>query len=127
MHPQTLVLGIFLLTTDIDTVAIVGIGIRVLDAAVLGPPHDAMWRPRAKILQPLGRVREDPVKAGRRKHLLRVCYLESLDRRASSSEERRYGDQQARTAKDISAHADQVSAPRAGTTASRPPFSARPP
>lgn len=76
--------------------AIVGIGIRVLDVAVLGPADDPVRRPRPKILLPLGRIRGDHVKARRRKRPRRFCCLESLERRASGADERRYGEQQAR-------------------------------
>src|SRR5262245_18278942 len=93
LHPATLVLGILLAASDIDTVAIVGICVQVHDVAVLGSAHDPIRRYRPKILLRLRRIRQTHVKPRRHQHPLRISYLESLDRRACHTEEHRYGDE----------------------------------
>src|SRR5262245_62976892 len=56
LHPATLVLGILLAASDIDTVAIVGICVQVHDVAVLGSAHDPIRRYRPKILLRLSSI-----------------------------------------------------------------------
>jgi hypothetical protein len=56
LHHATLVLGILVVATDIDTVAIVGICVQVHDVAVLGSAHDPIRWYRPKIFLRLRRT-----------------------------------------------------------------------
>src|SRR5262249_24545864 len=94
LYPQTLVLGILLAASDIDTVTIVGTCVHVHDVAVLGSAHDPIRRYRPKILLGLRGIRQTHMKPRRHEHPLRISYLESLDRRACRTKEHRYGDEQ---------------------------------
>src|SRR5262249_44124265 len=94
LHPATLILGILLAASDIDTVAMVGICVHVHDVAVLGPAHDLIRWYRPKILLRLRHIREAHVKPRHHQHPLRISYLESLDRRACRTEDHRYGEEQ---------------------------------